>query len=445
MNYFRLVFAFLFFLPTADFGADKKKNLADETSQKISQLGMKTFAQPHLIKNGLDEKKSNAWWTDINTIFNGIHKNDIPDAITYFKLLNNVDIFIKNTVTKLTNTFGSLYTKKGDTFVPLFENSHITPLNVQELTDLNDQAKKLKKEPITPIIERMNYFAKEKSTSEQRAALFAYAITMESVLNQIIRETDVLLAEAKAKAGTYPKALSTITTPSTGTLLPPPPTTTGVLTTTELPNAPLPPSLETAGMLPPPPPPLPETQKPGTLLPPPPTTTGVLTTTELPNAPLPPSIAPKTTDRPASPLLSDIEQGAKLKHVESTPSNKKTSESALSVAIPIITPHKEKEESYSSDDEWADEEPLLSPKEQKELAEQRAKIQAAEEKQRALDKENADKLAAYKAKEASLTPEEKKARAELQAEVDKRAAEEKERTDKELTERLAKRRGSIGG
>jgi hypothetical protein len=427
----------------ASFAATKKKDPTptEKAFTTINAAGVSTFAQIDLIKSGLNDKNLDAWWTNITTTFNNA-KNDIIDAGTYFKILNNVDIFIKSTVKKLNATFAPLYVKDGGSYVPHFENSAITLSDINELTAFNIKARTLKKDVVT-IIDRMESYSKTKKDSVQRTVLSTYAMVMESVLKQIIRETDTLLKQAEAKSGTYPKV-------------------------TPLPSTPTIPT----------PPPLPGTQKPGTL--PPLPTTGIPTSQDLPTGvPLPPPLAPaipktKPADsRPASPILGEIEKGAQLKHVE--PSEKPAPETTIADAIKKGTELKHREvetgqqtpkssfeeniiksgagkesaqnanlsDSESSDEEWEAEAPLLTPGEKREIAAKKAKIEAAIEKQKALDKENAEKLAAYKAKEASLTPEEKKARAELQAIVDKKAAEDKAASDKALVEGLAKRRKSV--
>jgi hypothetical protein len=204
----------------ASFAASKKDPTppkptpSEKAFTTINAAGVSTFAQTDLIKSGLNDKNLDAWWTNINAVFKDALRedalskkgiNDIPNASTYFKLLNNIDIFIKNTVTKLNTTYKSLYVKEGDTYVPHFENSTITHSDINELTDFNIKARNLKKDTTTTIIQRMDDFSKKQGSSVQRMVLSTYAMIMESVLNQIIRETNTLLAQAEAKSGTYPK------------------------------------------------------------------------------------------------------------------------------------------------------------------------------------------------------------------------------------------------
>lgn len=351
MNYRYSLLTPLLLLSSAGFvhGATKTPDTSF-VRQMIGREKVVAFSKDYLIKSGLEDKDLAKWDATIKTSLGYITPSKkeelLPNADRLFYTLDNANAFVKETVKKLTTTYGPLYKKEGNAYVPHFENSTITSSDIKNLGDLNTQAKELREKVIAVAqaafprsyvdaqpapeawvkmyinddagkiqsaealfpeyleflrdyaavnhnyndfkriystryglikqkpsetdkeikkredsfaallekIERCVYrlgekklsggkertlltkFANEiraefpgiystldfykipKSTSMQRTVLSAYSEAMEGVLNQIIRETNTLLADAKAKTGTYPKQPQ----PSTPTITVPP-------------------------------------------------------------------------------------------------------------------------------------------------------------------------------------------------------------------------------
>jgi len=138
MNYL----AFLLLLPTAALAINTTAT-PSLARQVIGREKVAALSKDYLIKSGLDDKDLEKWDSTIQTFRDAItlEPQEKP-AVGLFNELNTANTFVKKTVKKLNSAYSPLYEKEKDKYVPRFKGA--TQSDVDEITALNSQAKKLK-------------------------------------------------------------------------------------------------------------------------------------------------------------------------------------------------------------------------------------------------------------------------------------------------------------
>lgn len=138
---------FVFLLPIISYTSNKITTAADTSMarQAIGREKVATFSKDYLIKSGIDDKDLVKWESTIQTFRDTIQLEPQEKSMGgLFNELNTANTFVKETVKKLNATYGPLYEKKNDKYIPVFKQESLQPSTIDEITTLNNQAKKLR-------------------------------------------------------------------------------------------------------------------------------------------------------------------------------------------------------------------------------------------------------------------------------------------------------------
>jgi len=120
--------------------------------QMIGRTKVVAFSKDYLIKSGLEENDLKKWDDTIKASlgYSIPSKNEeiLPNADQLFYTLDNANVFVKNTVKKLTSLYGNVYLKKDGKYIPDFNTAPLDPAQLNELITLNKQAQELQKKVI---------------------------------------------------------------------------------------------------------------------------------------------------------------------------------------------------------------------------------------------------------------------------------------------------------